>query len=697
MHSSFLALFVALAAAGCGRIGFQPADPCDLPPGASAPYAGGSGTAQAPYAICAPAQLVALASRPQDVAAHFILLRDLDFGGVAFSGLGTKDAPFRGVIDGNGKTIANLAMTGVDAPVGFFNASQDARLANVTFDQASIAGSGSASEVGLISGNCTGTQVRDLTATNLHVQGESNVGGVFGDEYGCQVIGATLSGMANASVGAVGGVVGAAEQGVYLDIDSTISVDAAPATGVGGAVGVEGDSPLVLQNVHVQATVVGHANVGGLLGENGDGTLIYRSTFDGSVRGIQGVGGIVGVNYDVPFYIYSTSVRADITGTTEVGGFAGEMGEGARYSDCSVTATITGTGAGQASFGGFAGAVTYPGRIDRSYAHVTIDSQAATAGGFFGELQYWSANTANYDVASSFVAADVTGSSSTDTISRYVGSDLDPNPLVGAGSYYWSGGACINNGGGGCGSGGTGVADEAQFQDPTQAPLSSWDFVDVWQQQTGAFPSLRTEQPRAPTVTGSCPATAIVGLRYQCSLAVTDGDKNEARVVVFAPDDSCGWARSVTQPEGSIYGTPASDDVGSCTLAFVVTDGVHDTAVQSFPIEVQNGVSIDPADGGRPSHVFAPVPLGSTGTVSFTLTNREPVAATQVAITGLPAGGFQLAGGTCTDTLTPGASCTVSISFSPTVAGQDTEVIEVRFTAARGPASYAFTLYGDGY
>ena len=113
---------------------------------------------------------------------------------------------------------------------------------------------------------------------------------------------------------------------------------------------------------------------------------------------------------------------------------------------------------------------------------------------------------------------------------------------------------------------------------------------------------------------------------------------------------------------------------------------------------------IRPADGNLPSHGFVPQPIGTgVGIVTFTLTNNESVPATELAITGLPAGEFTFTGGsypgttgTCTDTLAPGASCTVSIRFAPTVVGEDREIIDIHFTAARGPRSYAFTLSGSG-
>ncbi len=220
-------------------------------------------------------------------------------------------------------------------------------------------------------------------------------------------------------------------------------------------------------------------------------------------------GGIVGGNYDSPFHVYSTSVNADVAGTTSVGGFSGHHYYRSRFFDSHFTGTITGVGANQAGFGGFFGDVEYYGWVERSYVDVTIDSQSATVGGFIGYIGYWSGNSDAYDIVDSFSVANVSGSSFGDTISLWVGENIDPNPLVGAGSYSWSGATCVNTGGGGCGSGGMSVADVEQFRDPNAVPLSFWDFDQVWQSQAGAFPTPRLEQLHAPTVSGTCPGTAI--------------------------------------------------------------------------------------------------------------------------------------------------------------------------------------------
>ena len=698
------AILLSLLVLGCGRIGFDAPDVsiCAAELAANAPYATGAGTASDPYWICSPAQLAGLADRPADLGESFILMADLDFEGVSFSGIGSRDAPFTGDIDGNGHTISNLTVIGVPGePVGFVNAASAAHIRNIALVNVTIAGTGSVA-VGAVMGYCDRAQARNATVSGADVWGDGSVGGLVGYADDCQILGATLSAVAVAgTVEEVGGVAGTAHHSIILNVDLEVELNAPSAAYVGGVVGLEGWSPLIIQGVSVRGDIVGNEDVGGILGLNGDGAHIYRSSFTGSILGNSGVGGVVGGNYDSPFHVYSTSVNADITGTTSVGGFSGHHYYRSRFFDSHFTGTITGAGSNQAGFGGFFGDVEYYGWVERSYVDVTIDSQSSTVGGFLGYIGYWSGSSDVYDIADSFSVANVSGSSASDTISPWVGENIDPNPFVGAGSYYWSGATCVNAGGGECGSGGMSVADVGQFQDPTAAPLSSWDFDEVWESRTGAFPTPRIEQLHAPTVIETCSSTAIVGLQYDCDLVVSDADANEERVAILDTRRSCGWLSATIQ---SFYGAPTAEDPASCTVEFTVTDGVHETAVESFPIEVHAGVVMTPANPSGVDHFMGFETVGSPGVVEIlTLTNNESVPVTGLSVSGLPAGDFSFdgdafpgTGGTCGAALEPAGTCTVAIRYTPTVADSVAEAIAINFTAARGPVSYAFTLSGYG-
>lgn len=683
---------------GCGRLGFDTtsgACPSELL--ANAPYAAGAGTSDDPFQLCSPAQLMEIASRPDDLGSSFVLMQDLDFTGVPTAGIGTMATPFRGSIDGNGKTISSLAIVArTGEPAAFVSVALSARIEDLTLRDVTVVGQ---DHVGSIIGSCAASQVRGATIANASVRGETEVGGLIGEAEECQVIGASLTGVVEGTVASIGGIVGMAGQSAFLDVTATVDVTAPLASQVGGIVGSDVWSPVTLQNVIVEGTVAGNEDVAGIVGYNGDGSDIYRTRFTGSVRGNTGVGGFVGGAYDSPFHVYSTSVHADITGNSGVGGFSGRHYYRTRFLDSYFTGKLTGVGSAQLGFGGFFGDVEYYGWVERSYVDVTIDSQASTVGGFIGRIGYWSPDAATYDIADSFSAANVTGTSPTGTISLWVGQNLDPNPFVGARSHYWAGGACVNEGGGGCGTGGMSVPDLAQLQGPGM-PLAAWDFQRIWQAQSGAFPTLRLDQNHAPVLVNACSSTAIYGLGYSCPLAVEDLDPNEVRLAMLESAHSCSW---LIPNVLSLYGTPTPGVADSCTASFRVTDGPHATAVQTVEIAIHAGVIMTPADTSGAHYNMGIQQVGGPGvTQLFTLTNREAVPVTGLAGTGLggpfrfTGGTYPGTGGTCSTTLMPSRTCTVSITFQPTVLGAAEATLDLGFTAARGPVTYPFLLSGYG-
>ena len=669
-------------------------------------YAGGDGSPAAPYQVCSLDHLTAITTRPEDLGAAFVLVRNIDFDGAAFPGIGSIDTPFTGRFDGGTYAIVNLTITGTDA-VGVFNAANGARLANVHLENVTVQGS---TKVGSVIGHCERSQLRNATVTAATVGGTESIGGILGMAIECDVVQASLTARVGGSGTSIGGVVGTAERSAFFNIDAMIEVDAPLGFSVGGVVGLDSWSPVILQNVHVSGSVVGNEEVGGLVGNNSDGSQIHRSRFEGTIRGNTGVGGFAGANYDSPFHVYATSVIADVTGSTGVGGFSGRHYYRTNFYDSYFKGTLTGVGTNQDAFGGFFGDVEYYGWVERSYVDVTINSEAPSVGGFIGLNQYWSSDSALYDIARSFAVANVTGKSTfgIDTVSLWVGKNIDPNPLVGAGSYYWSGGTCTNLGAGGCGTGGTGIADRTQFETAGSTPLSAWNFTNVWQAAPGQLPSLRLEQLSQPIASAPCPNVAIAGLRYECDPAVSDADVNEARIALIEPDHSCAWLVPDPIPAPILYsaglsGTPPLTDAGTCTIGFSVTDGAHTVPTASISLDVHLGVVMTPSTTGRASYNFSFAPINTAGTtVMFTLTNRESDTAT-ISVTGLPGDGFRFVGGTypgtggnCGASLPPFGTCTLAINFAPTTTGSRQHNITLQFAAARGSVSYAFELIGYG-
>ncbi|HEY5937627.1 MAG TPA: hypothetical protein VIU61_23430, partial [Kofleriaceae bacterium] len=199
-------LVLCMTLVGCGRFGFDgTSGACPSELVTKTPYAAGDGTADDPFQLCSPTQLIEIASRPDDLGSSFVLMQDLDFAGVTVAGIGKLAAPFRGSIDGNGKTIANLSiMAGAGEPAAFVNAAYGARIEDLTLRDVTAVGQ---KHVASIIGYCSASQVRGVTVTNATIRGETAVGGLIGEAEECQVLGASLTGVVEGTVESIGGVV----------------------------------------------------------------------------------------------------------------------------------------------------------------------------------------------------------------------------------------------------------------------------------------------------------------------------------------------------------------------------------------------------------------------------------------------------------------------------------------------------------
>lgn len=286
------------------------------------PYAQGTGESASPYLLCTAAHVAEIANRPQDFGAYFKMLADVNFTGLTFDGIGSLATPFKGHFDGGNHLIKNLSIQrAIGDNVGFFNETNFANIKNIGFDNSNIVATDS-QNVGTLIGECYYSQLENLTITNLNISGKSIVGGIIGVTNACDLLNATVSGVVAGTVSDVGGLIGNVNQGNYFNITATVTVNAFNASSVGGAYGSEYWTAR-FQNININGQISGGNSVGGFTGENSDGAYIYRSSFVGKITGKNGVGGVSGVNNDSPYIVKSTSVNAEITGESQVGGFAG--------------------------------------------------------------------------------------------------------------------------------------------------------------------------------------------------------------------------------------------------------------------------------------------------------------------------------------------------------------------------------------
>lgn len=236
-------------------------------------FGGGSGTATDPYLITTVAQLQDIQNSRlgQVEGTCFRLENDLDLTGVEWNPIQSFVANF----DGNGKTIANLAITSGNSGVGLFSsANTPGVIKNLTLRDANVvAGNWSAVLVGT-NGNWerAGATIQNCKVYNATITGADCIGVIAGvctgDLDGCEVY--------NGTVVATG----------Y--------------SGTGGIVGrCESTAAHYIANCVYQGTVAGQQWVGGIVGfsQFNDGNIpaICNNAFYGTVSANgEAAAGIVG-------------------------------------------------------------------------------------------------------------------------------------------------------------------------------------------------------------------------------------------------------------------------------------------------------------------------------------------------------------------------------------------------------------------
>ena len=285
-----------------------------------------------------------------------ILQNDLDLAGKEFpafaagatrDGSKTDGTSFKGVFDGNGKTISNVKITnsstakGTIAGIFASVAGEESAVRNVTFENVEITGGEQAGVVGIVSDGATVEGV----VVKGNVSSQSAAGGVVGRVLmsgtvkDCENHATVESKTANA-----GGIIGAAyytEDGSSMTITGCDNYGNVSGTSnsIGGIVGLCcGD----VSDCENHGTVTGSASsVGGIVGEQKaagsvKGCTNYADVKGGTASNHLGAGGIVGwVRYapsgEFGSYPYeeqivvsgNTNEGKHISGVTGVGGIVG--------------------------------------------------------------------------------------------------------------------------------------------------------------------------------------------------------------------------------------------------------------------------------------------------------------------------------------------------------------------------------------
>lgn len=309
----------------------------------------GDGTEASPFIISTPSQLNAFAddvNSGNDYKGKYVKLGndiDLSSSTLAYTPVGTEDAPFRGSFNGGGNTVKNLYINvGAEDYQGLFGvADSTSSISNLKMQDATIVTAGT--YAGTVAGKCSGTMT-DITVDGGKITatgyGAAGVVGYFnGPELtNCQFDGSITGAGENGGVaGTIAGQAVASKLAAHGLITVT-SLASSTWKSLGGVVGSllpgkQYNALLTDSYSDMQLTdKSGNAYVGGVAGEVLDATL-QRSFNAGSISAASttsgsstkgAVGGVAGEVYGGNVYdCYNGNLVLNSGNSTSVGGVIG--------------------------------------------------------------------------------------------------------------------------------------------------------------------------------------------------------------------------------------------------------------------------------------------------------------------------------------------------------------------------------------
>lgn len=335
----------------------------------------GSGTESDPYRIFNADQLTQMRNFLNQEGVYFKLQNDINiaawladnYPSQGWQPVGSSSEPFKGVLDGNGKTISGFSITRTTTNyVGLFAVVSGATIKNFTLKGdingkayvGSLFGSGSA------------------TVTNYSFEGTVTgtgdyVGGVGGSQSNTTssaiIVSATVKGFQY-----TGGVYG---YGGGL----TSATFTGQVTGTAYVGGLEGQGNGTFSSCTVNAPVKGTINTGGLVGWASSAITISNSTHRNNITGTTFTGGIIGGTLSGAVTLTSCYAEGDITGTTSVGGICGQINNpvSSSISGCNYWGNIK----GNSQLGGVVGNI-YVTNNDTNNDTTPPDLSATTTAGY---------------------------------------------------------------------------------------------------------------------------------------------------------------------------------------------------------------------------------------------------------------------------------------------------------------------------
>ncbi|MBO2525536.1 MAG: hypothetical protein CW341_07550, partial [Bacteroidetes bacterium] len=288
----------------------------------------------------------------------FKLLNDIDLSNAVWTPIGSISSPFKGVFDGNGKTIRNFKLSNV-AYTGLFGDASNAVIQKLIIEGAS-GESITKTPVGIVAGRLTATTVDSVYINNCSIASTNSsgtVGGLAGAVTNTKINDIHVSGSSISGTTKIGGVLGTTTGGGITNCSVTNTTVHGSSTYIGGLVGTmstNGSSIPVTNVTMVNNNVDGTNFVAGLIAStsrgNGTQTLTNIKVLGGTVAGASSVAGVVAVMCNSSYTNLYCS--ATVTGTGDK--VAGIVANG-NGSMTGVRWVFTGTVSGQQYVGGLIG------------------------------------------------------------------------------------------------------------------------------------------------------------------------------------------------------------------------------------------------------------------------------------------------------------------------------------------------------
>jgi hypothetical protein len=198
------------------------------------------------------------------------------------------------------------------------------------------------------------------------------------------------------------------------------------------------------------------------------------------------------------------------------------------------------------------------------------------------------------------------------------------------------------------------------------------------------YPESSASATQALAITTTSLPSGAVGTAYSTTLAAVNGTAPYTWT-----DPSCSGACNTGMTftsAGVLSGTPVN--AGTSTFAFTVTDSAGHTVSTQLPITI--AATSTPAVSFSPTSLsFANQTVATTSAAqTITLTNTGAGA---LSISGIAASANFAQTNTCGTSLPAGASCTISVTFTPTAAGSPTGTISFTDNAAASPQAVSLS------